>query len=320
MEIPHPNPVKAPIKVKIVPDGYFVLHDGEYEYHNFLEIDMGTETARSSRFGRNDYTRKILGYQAYHRSGKYRRHFDPDGMYDELPMRILTVTTSLKRLATLKAAAEAVGAGAQFWFTTFRRSQPIRSSTSQSGKSPAKQDHHGRCSMSLRKHPSMEGSAETMPSKNPPLPSKAELDFLAGALARRFILRWDLYGHQRDDGRYRCVRKPLRHHHLLDHLCGDLTLGTYLLDENSHSRILVFDADDEPDWRRLLALAKALPELGIDVYLEQSRRGGHLWLFLSELIPGALVRRFGQALMVRFGLGSLELFPKQDLLTGGLGR
>ena len=150
-------------------------------------------------------------------------------------------------------------------------------------------------------------------------PTGLELDHLAATLARRFIRRWDLYSKQRDDGRYVCVRERLHHDHLLEHLQGGITLGTYVLDEDSLGVYLVFDADDEPDWRRLQALAVTLKEVETTAYLERSRRGGHLWLFLEEARSGDEIRRFGQGLMLHFGLGSLELFPKQERLSGGPG-
>ena len=151
------------------------------------------------------------------------------------------------------------------------------------------------------------------------LPAGPELDDLAAVLERQFIGRWDLFGLQRDDGGYVCVHKRLRHDHVLGHLCGEITLGTYLLDEESRGRYLVFDADDLPDWRRLRAVAYALQDMGAAAYLERSRRGGHLWLFFSEPLAGTAIRRFGQGMMLFFGLGGLELFPKQGQLSGGPG-
>lgn len=151
------------------------------------------------------------------------------------------------------------------------------------------------------------------------LPSGPELDDLANILEQQFIRRRDLFGLQRDDGGYVCVHKRLRHDHILGHLCGEITLGTYLLDEDSRGRYLVFDADDLPDWRRLQAVAYALKDMRATAYLERSRRGGHLWLFFSEPLAGTAIRRFGQGVMMFFGLGGLELFPKQGQLSGGPG-
>jgi hypothetical protein len=125
------GPRGARHRVTIVPDGYFCLNDGQYEYHNFLEVDMGTETGRSSKFGRRDFSRKIRGYLGYYNSGKYQQKYDPDQEYDDLPMRVLTVTTGRKRMANLKQVTENVlkeaksaSAGSLFWFTTFEMVTP----------------------------------------------------------------------------------------------------------------------------------------------------------------------------------------------------
>jgi len=151
------------------------------------------------------------------------------------------------------------------------------------------------------------------------IPTGLELDYLAGALGKRFIRRWDLYSRQRNDGRYVCMHERLQHDHLLQHLQGELTLGTYVLDAEDLGQFIVFDADDGPDWRRLRAVAKSLNEREIPSYLERSRRGGHLWLFFEGPLPGSEIRSFGQALMLHYGLGGIELFPKQSRLTGGPG-
>lgn len=118
------GPTGAPLKVTIVPDGYFFLTADSYDYHCFLEVDMGTETAKSSKFGRRDFSRKMLGYLEYYKSGLYKKKYDPEGGYEALQMCVLTVTTSEARLASLKRVAEEAGAGEQFCFTTFGRVSP----------------------------------------------------------------------------------------------------------------------------------------------------------------------------------------------------
>lgn len=155
--------------------------------------------------------------------------------------------------------------------------------------------------------------------KNERLPSREEMGRLADTLGACFIQRRDLYARQREDGAYLSIRRPLRLAHLERHLRGEMTLGAYVLDENSHGRYLVLDADDAPDWRRLRALAIVLDELGTTAYLEHSRRGGHLWLFLPEPRPGSEIRRFGQGLLDYFSIEGIELFPKQDRLRRGPG-
>jgi hypothetical protein len=115
------GPNGSRIKASIVPDGHFCLEGEDSEYHHFLEVDMGTETGLSSKFGRRDFSRKIRGYIAYWKHGLYQKKYDPQHQHDNLPMWVLTITTGPKRLANLKAVAESAGAHDSFYFTTFDR-------------------------------------------------------------------------------------------------------------------------------------------------------------------------------------------------------
>jgi hypothetical protein len=124
-----------------------------------------------------------------------------------------------------------------------------------------------------------------------------ELSRPALVLAQQFVQRWDLYARQLDDGRYICVRETLNVGLLFDHLRGEITLGTYLLDQQSQARFLVLDADDEQGWQRLGHLARALADEDVPSYLETSRRGGHLWLFLAQAVAGREARTFGRGLL-----------------------
>jgi len=138
-------------------------------------------------------------------------------------------------------------------------------------------------------------------------------------LSQTFIQRWDQYPKQLNDGSYVLVREPLTDHLLIEHLHGNITLGAYVLDQDSCGRYIVFDADDDPEWRQLRALSTVLGQMECPSYLERSRRGGHLWLFFLEKTKAKDIRLFGSALMEYFGIGRIELFPKQDELTTGPG-
>jgi hypothetical protein len=144
-----------------------------------------------------------------------------------------------------------------------------------------------------------------------PLPD-SELSRPVLVLAQRFVQRWDLYAHQLDDGSYGCVHEPLNVGHLLDHLRGEITLGAYLLDQESRARFLVLDADDVQAWEGLGHLGRNLAEEDVPAYLEASRRGGHLWLFLAEAVTGREVRTFGHGLLTAHDIEGVELYPKQD--------
>ena len=116
--------------------------------------------------------------------------------------------------------------------------------------------------------------------------SQGELEQLARILGETFIQRWDLYGRQLDNGSYILVKEPLRAELLRGHLLGEITLSAYLLNRENHGRYLVFDADDEPDGRRLKGMALSLAEISASTYWEASRRGGHLWVFFDRPLPG----------------------------------
>lgn len=146
-----------------------------------------------------------------------------------------------------------------------------------------------------------------------------ELEVISHELADVFIQRRDLYPRQLDDGRYICIRKPFTQALMQAHLKGSLTLGTYALDMSSKARFIVFDGDDETQFNSLMFMAGRLAVQGITAYLEQSRRGGHLWLFFARPVAGRLARKFGQGLAATFGLQEIELFPKQSHLKDGPG-
>ena len=150
-------------------------------------------------------------------------------------------------------------------------------------------------------------------------PTREELSRLVSMVGDRFIQRKDIYSRQQEDGRYLAIHRQLYPSHLKAHLKGEITLGVYALNEESQGRFLVLDADDEPDWRRLQALAGILAEVECSSYLEGSRRGGHLWLFFADQLPGKEIREFGHGLFNHFGIENIELFPKQDRLTTGPG-
>jgi hypothetical protein len=150
-------------------------------------------------------------------------------------------------------------------------------------------------------------------------PSDQELSRPALILAQRFVQRWDLYARQLDDGRYICMHELLSVGHLFAHLRGEITLGTYPLDQESKARFLVLDADDKQGWQRMGHLARALADEDVPTYLETSRRGGHLWLFLAHAVAGREARAFGRGLLVAHQVEGVELYPKQDQVADGPG-
>lgn len=154
----------------------------------------------------------------------------------------------------------------------------------------------------------------------PERPTQYEIDGdLVSAYAATFISRFDLYARQVRDGRYVAVKKSLSLDLIDAHRQGNITLGAYALDARSRAQWVCFDADTESHWGQLRELAGLLIRQEISSYLEQSRRGGHLWLFFEQPIPGSQARLLGRQLLEQHGIEGVELFPKQDALTTGPG-
>ncbi len=92
-------------RVAVLPDAYTVLRIGDRRAHFFLELDQATMSNPRWRT-------RVLAYLAYIASGKYEER------YQTRSLRILTFTTTTKRLANLRTTTEKVGGGRIFWFTT----------------------------------------------------------------------------------------------------------------------------------------------------------------------------------------------------------
>ena len=147
------------------------------------------------------------------------------------------------------------------------------------------------------------------------------------AFTDTFIARQDTYSLQLPDGSYSRAHKnnpdgsttnfPFNSPLLERHLKGDLTLGAYILDAKSITTKIVFDDDSEKGLEGLHNLEIDLQGQGIPSYLEQSRRGGHLWVFTPPLL-GRDARRVGKYLLTQMELTTkdIEIYPKQDFLHG----
>src|SRR5688572_27811560 len=64
------------------------------------------------------------------------------------------------------------------------------------------------------------------------------------------------------------------------HLSGEITLGIYAINpQTQRVKWMAIDADYRQSLDDLLKLQYELGQDGIQAALEQSRRGGHLWIF-----------------------------------------
>lgn len=104
--------------VAVVPDAYVALGYPDALTHElrllhfFIEADRATMTVASSRAQQRTWVTRIRAYQAYFASAL------PQQQYGTNRIRVLTVTTSPKRLQSLKTATEEAGGQNRYWFTT----------------------------------------------------------------------------------------------------------------------------------------------------------------------------------------------------------
>jgi hypothetical protein len=98
---------------------------------------------------------------------------------------------------------------------------------------------------------------------------------------RRFLTRRQPYARQQEDGSYRWVFQRLDRLALLAHLQGKETLALAARDELDQCHWVCVDADAPDGLTHLRLVQQTLENRGLPSLLEQSRRGGHLWLFFS---------------------------------------
>lgn len=134
----------------------------------------------------------------------------------------------------------------------------------------------------------------------------------AQQLADLFIGRQSDYALQTADGRYRRIGFPVNLAVIQKHLNGLCTMGTYLIDEQGNCFFATFDADQENGLEMLAQLQRTLASDGILAYLEESRRGGHLWVFFDTPAPAWAVRKW----LLPYCPDGVEFYPKQDEAAG----
>jgi hypothetical protein len=139
-------------------------------------------------------------------------------------------------------------------------------------------------------------------------------DDLLQALVNTCVGRMDSYVVQRENGQYYRVKKPLTYDLLRSHLGGELTLGTYPIREDGLCSFVVFDADDKGGtngFEQMCQLRQMLAALSVPSYLEQSRRGAHLRVFLETGVDPALLR----AAFLSYAPAGVEFFPAQSQVS-----
>jgi len=120
--------------------------------------------------------------------------------------------------------------------------------------------------------------------------------------------------------------KPLDDGVVRMHLNGDITISLYAINpETQRSKWVAIDADFDGALEALLQLQWELKQDGVEAALEQSRRGGHLWILGAEPLLASHCRIYVYNLALRLGVPvkggglkeGIEVFPRQDRLDDG---
>jgi hypothetical protein len=105
------------------------------------------------------------------------------------------------------------------------------------------------------------------------------------------------------------------------HLAGEITLGIYAINpQTQRVKWMGIDADYKRSLDDLLKLQYELQQDGIQAALEQSRRGGHLWILFETPVLATHARVYIRHLAGKLSVqvkaagpsDGIELFPKQD--------
>jgi hypothetical protein len=107
------------------------------------------------------------------------------------------------------------------------------------------------------------------------------------------------------------------------HLEGEITIGLYAINPaTQRCKWVAIDADYQDALADLIKLDHCFKQDGVDSALEQSRRGGHLWIFMTEPVLARDCRLYVCDLALRLRIPikvgrqreGIEIFPKHDAL------
>jgi hypothetical protein len=108
------------------------------------------------------------------------------------------------------------------------------------------------------------------------------------------------------------------------HLNGGITINLFAINpETQRSKWVAIDADFDGAMEALFQLRAELKQDGVEAALEQSRRGGHLWIFAAEPLFASECRIYVHNLAIRLGVPikgggvkeGIEVFPRQDRIV-----
>lgn len=126
---------------------------------------------------------------------------------------------------------------------------------------------------------------------------------------------------------YGRVDVPITRDHVRRHLIGHHTIGCYTLNPESTCKWFALDGDYTGAENHLDTLAEKMRDDGLFPVREDSRRGGHLWIFCDQQVPARLARIYLYTLLDENEIAihgvrgnkdtGIEIFPKQESLEPG---
>ena len=128
--------------------------------------------------------------------------------------------------------------------------------------------------------------------------------------------RGDAYGSW-DGG---CVREPLTPTLFVSHLSGDTQIGVYTSVPTAAGPQCVWGCTDidVDDFGQADLLRATLASIGIVSWVEKTRRGYHIWVFATGLVPSQDMRYLQLAAHQVAGLNPKEVNPKQLNVSANL--
>ena len=110
-------------------------------------------------------------------------------------------------------------------------------------------------------------------------------------------------------GNAKTVREPIVEELWVSHLSGKMGLGIVAIDEQSECRWAAIDIDDyDLDLEHILKLIENTPL----VCCRSKSGGAHLYIFCIQPVSARIMRDYLRNTVGNLGLGTSEIFPKQD--------
>jgi hypothetical protein len=125
---------------------------------------------------------------------------------------------------------------------------------------------------------------------------------------------------------YKKQVRPLDLGALRMHLNGEITINLFAINpQTQRCKWVAIDADFTGSLDALFHLRWELKQDGVEAALEQSRRGGHLWIFGEQPLLASQCRIYIYNLALRLGVPvkggglqeGIEVFPRQDQIRDG---